>query len=100
VDKILATEELERQAGTTKATPPSRSTRSRGKARILPSSIKEPDYVPPDFSGSRRTRIGSSFIEQFVAGHDASEVLRGLVQNEYDGGGETLRSPSEAARSK
>jgi hypothetical protein len=46
--------------------------------------------VPPDFSGSRRTRIGSSFIEQFVAGHDASDVLRELVQNEYDGGGEAL----------
>lgn len=54
------------------------------------SSVKEPDYVPPDFSGSRRTRIGSSFIEQFVAGHDASDVLRELVQNEYDGGGEKL----------
>lgn len=46
--------------------------------------------MPPDFSGSRRTRIGSSFIEQFVAGHDASDILRELVQNEYDGGGETL----------
>ncbi|MDD1962125.1 DUF3883 domain-containing protein [Pseudomonas sp. 39004] len=46
--------------------------------------------MPPDFSGSRRTRIGSSFIEQFVAGHDASDVLRELVQNEFDGGGETL----------
>ena len=45
--------------------------------------------MPPDFS-SRRTRIGSSFIEQFVAGHDAGDVLRELVQNEYDGGGETL----------
>ena len=57
---------------------------------MLPPSLKEPDYVPPDFSGSRRTRIGSSFIEQFVAGHDASDVLRELVQNEYDGGGESL----------
>jgi hypothetical protein len=46
--------------------------------------------VPPDFSASRQIRIGSSFIEQFVAGHDASDVLRELVQNEYDGGGEML----------
>ncbi|NPT54900.1 DUF3883 domain-containing protein [Paraburkholderia elongata] len=90
MDKILATEELERPAETTETTPPSRPARNRGKARILPPSVKEPDYVPPDFSGSRRTRIGSSFIEQFVAGHDASDVLRELVQNEYDGGGETL----------
>lgn len=46
--------------------------------------------MPPDFSDSRRTRIGSSVIEEFVAGHDASDVLRELVQNEFDGGGETL----------
>jgi hypothetical protein len=90
VDKKLVTEEIERPARTTDATPPSRSHRNRGKARILSPSVKEPDYVPPDFSSSRRTRIGSSFIEQFVAGHDASDVLRELVQNEYDGGGATL----------
>jgi hypothetical protein len=52
--------------------------------------VDEPDYVPPDYGASRRTRIGSSVIEQFVAGHDASDVLRELVQNEYDGGGEKL----------
>ncbi|QYA04530.1 DUF3883 domain-containing protein [Rhizobium sp. B21/90] len=52
--------------------------------------IDEPDYVPPDYGASRRTRIGSSVIEQFVAGHDAGDVLRELVQNEYDGGGEKL----------
>ncbi|MGO6718517.1 hypothetical protein ACC740_33045 [Rhizobium ruizarguesonis] len=52
--------------------------------------VEEPDYVPPDYGDSRRTRIGSSFIEQFVAGHDAGDVLRELVQNEYDGGGEKL----------
>lgn len=90
LDKILAAEISERPVGTTDATPPSLSAQNRGKARILPPSVKEPDYAPPDFSGSRRTRIGSSFIEQFVAGHDASDVLRELVQNEYDGGGETL----------
>lgn len=53
-------------------------------------AIEEPTYEAPDFSGSRKTRIGSSFIEQFVAGHDASDVLRELVQNEFDGGGEAL----------
>jgi len=67
-----------------------KSTRNPGAPRI-PLSIKEPNYVPPDFSGSRQTRIGSSFIEQFVAGHDAIDVLRELVQNEYDGGGEKLK---------
>lgn len=51
----------------------------------------EPQYVPPDFSGSRQIRIGASFIEQFVAGHDAGDVLRELVQNEFDGGGDVLK---------
>lgn len=83
----MATEvESEMSEGATGA----KSTRNPGAPRILPLSIKEPDYVPPDFGGSRRTRIGSSFIEQFVAGHDASDVLRELVQNEYDGGGAKL----------
>lgn len=54
-------------------------------------SAAEPDYVPPDFSGNRQIRIGASFIEQFVAGHDAGDVLRELVQNEFDGGGEVLK---------
>ena len=66
------------------------SARRRVNSRAAIVLLDEPDYVPPDFSGSRRTRIGSSFIEQFVAGHDASDVLRELVQNEYDGGGEAL----------
>lgn len=69
--------------------PPARPSRKRGSPAAA-SPVGEPDYVPPDFSASRRTRIGSSFIEQFVAGHDASDVLRELVQNEFDGGGETL----------
>jgi hypothetical protein len=64
----------------------------RGRRPSLPQppAIVEPSYEAPDFSGSRRTRIGSSFIEQFVVGHDASDVLRELVQNEFDGGGEKL----------
>lgn len=66
-----------------------RATRAPKNSRDA-SPIIDPDYVAPDFSESRQTRIGSSFIEQFVAGHDASDVLRELVQNEYDGGGETL----------
>jgi hypothetical protein len=47
-------------------------------------------WRPPDFGGHRRTRIGASVVEQFVAGHDASDVLRELVQNEFDGGGDRL----------
>src|SRR5687767_14627912 len=70
--------------------PTEQSATIRGRRRLSEAPIHEPNYDAPDFSGSRRTRIGSSFIEQFVAGHDASDVLRELVQNEFDGGGETL----------
>jgi hypothetical protein len=34
--------------------------------------------------------MGSSYLEQFVSGHNASDILRELVQNEFDGGGHTL----------
>jgi hypothetical protein len=47
-------------------------------------------WSPPDFGDQRRTRIGASIVEQFVAGHNASDVLRELVQNEFDGGGDSL----------
>lgn len=87
---LLAVGESEASEITTDAKTANRPARNQGKARILQPSAEEAEYVPPDFRGSRRTRIGSSFIEQFVAGHDASDVLRELVQNEYDGGGASL----------
>jgi Domain of unknown function (DUF3883) len=45
------------------------------------------DWTPPELEGEFRTRIGASIVEEFVAGHDASDVLRELVQNEFDAGG-------------
>jgi hypothetical protein len=86
----MIADEPESPASEDAATSPSRSARRSKPIPTPAGDIDEPDYMPPDFSGSRRTRIGSSFIEQFVAGHDASDVLRELVQNEYDGGGERL----------
>lgn len=50
----------------------------------------EPEWSPPDFEGQKKTRIGASVVEQFVSGHNASDVLRELVQNEFDGGGDRL----------
>lgn len=47
-------------------------------------------WSPPDFGDQLRTRIGASIVEEFVAGHDASDVFRELVQNEFDGGGDRL----------
>ncbi|HEV7286074.1 MAG TPA: DUF3883 domain-containing protein [Kaistia sp.] len=69
---------------------PAKAAKHRAAARPAKQSVNEPDYVPPDFSASRQIRIGASFIEQFVAGHDAGDVLRELVQNEFDGGGDVL----------
>jgi len=35
-------------------------------------------------------RVTSSLVEEFAQGHTASDVLRELVQNEYDAGGRSL----------
>jgi hypothetical protein len=45
---------------------------------------------PPVLTGGFKQRIASSFVEEFVAGHDAADVLRELVQNEFDAGGTQL----------
>jgi hypothetical protein len=41
-------------------------------------------------AGPFRSALGSSVVEEFVAGHSSSDVLRELVQNEYDGKGTQL----------
>ncbi len=86
---IGAKEPTSLEAAIARPSPP----RAAKKANISSSPrvvIDEPNYVPPDYGATRRTRIGSSVIEQFVAGHDAGDVLRELVQNECDGGGDKL----------
>jgi hypothetical protein len=48
-------------------------------------------WTPPVFQASDFSQaIGASFVEQFVLGHDPIDVLRELVQNEFDAGGETM----------
>jgi hypothetical protein len=37
-----------------------------------------------------QTRIGASIVEEFVAGHTAADVLRELVQNEFDADGDNM----------
>lgn len=44
----------------------------------------------PPVDGKFRSALGSSIVEEFVAGHTPSDVLRELVQNEYDGKGTNL----------
>jgi len=37
-----------------------------------------------------RPRVGSSQIDEFVSGHSAADILRELVQNEFDAGGSEI----------
>lgn len=69
--------------------PRSAESQRRSRGESSPTSDME-SWSPPDFRGHRRTRIGASIVEQFVAGHDPGDVLRELVQNEFDGGGDRL----------
>jgi hypothetical protein len=45
---------------------------------------------PADIENGFRTKIGASVVEEFVAGHTATDVFRELVQNEFDAGGEEM----------
>ena len=48
-------------------------------------------WSPPDDSDDGyATKIGGSIIDQFVLGHDPTDVLRELVQNEFDADGDTM----------
>ncbi len=51
---------------------------------------KEGAWSPPNVDGELKTLLGGSVVDQFVAGHDATDVLRELVQNEFDAGGTRL----------
>jgi hypothetical protein len=46
--------------------------------------------VPPEFAGGFQHRIGSSVIDEFVNAHGPADVLRELVQNEFDGDGSDI----------
>lgn len=59
----------------------------RGRPSRNASPASEQDWQPPNLTGGFKQRIASSIVEEFVAGHDASDVLRELVQNEFDAGG-------------
>lgn len=44
----------------------------------------------PKVTAALRSRIGSSQIDEFVLAHGAADILRELVQNEFDGGGSEM----------
>jgi hypothetical protein len=49
------------------------------------------EWARPDLeSAPFQYRVGSSFVEEFAQGHTTGDVLRELVQNEYDAQGRAL----------
>ncbi len=63
-----------------------RKTTARGRASRL--EVREEDSLAlPDIAGKFQQRIGSSVIDEFVNAHGPADVLRELVQNEFDGQG-------------
>lgn len=49
-------------------------------------------FPGPEVDGRLRFTVGGDFLEEFVAGHTPSDMLRELVQNEYDAGGSRLEA--------
>lgn len=66
------------------------ATVEREVAKGAPGPAVAAAWRPPEIVGGFEQRIGSSVVEEFVAGHDASDVLRELIQNEFDAGGTKL----------
>jgi hypothetical protein len=62
---------------------------SWSKSQLLHSAAGAADWTPPPL-GEFHSSIGSSVIDQFVADHSPSDVIRELAQNEYDACGTKL----------
>lgn len=66
--------------------PPGRE-RARGAGEpFVSAATPEPSLADADFT----LQFGESVIVEFIRGHTAADVLRELVQNEYDAGGDTV----------
>src|SRR5215471_922951 len=54
--------------------------------------VELPVWTPPEISADQLTfRFANSLLDEFVLGHSFDDVLRELVQNEYDAGGTQMR---------
>lgn len=53
-------------------------------------ALHEEEWTPPDVEDQLRTRIAGSFVDEFVLGHSPGDILRELVQNEFDAGGQAM----------
>ena len=73
--------------------PSSAGSSGRGKRRPAAEgrrNVPEASWTPPDVDDRLKTRLGGSVVDEFVAGHDVTDVLRELVQNEFDAGGTAM----------
>jgi len=67
------------------------STLAIKPSRTVPRSLSIPRWEPPEVADSDLSyAVTSSVLEQFALGHTIGDVLRELVQNEYDARGSTL----------
>jgi hypothetical protein len=66
-------------------TPPRRKRRTQQPSQKTIAAPEPEAWCPADFGDQRRTRIGASIVEEFVAGHDASDVLRELCRTSLTG---------------
>jgi hypothetical protein len=60
------------------------------KALAIAANGDGPAWTPPEVDDKLETRLGGSFVDEFVLGHSASDILRELVQNEFDAGGHAM----------
>lgn len=56
----------------------------------MPASLEAAWSPPADSDDGYATKIGGSIVDQFVLGHEPTDVLRELVQNEFDADGEVM----------
>ena len=66
------------------------SPSNRTRARRAPPALRTDAWTPPEIDAGFQSAIGSSVVDEFVAGHSLADVLRELVQNEFDAGGSSL----------
>lgn len=70
---------------------PTPRSRTRAAQALAPATIADQNWSTPDDNAEGyETKIGGSIIDQFVVGHDATDVLRELVQNEFDADGDVM----------
>lgn len=65
-------------------------TRTQRGAFGVVSTAETVEWTPPQVEDKLETRLGGSFVDEFVLGHSASDILRELVQNEFDAGGHAM----------